>query len=233
MCQHVASILNEYPVHVRYAHSPGSPIGYLLSLTKSEDPINDCIDLKDANTVSLIVGQYDLVISLHCKQLFPNQLINAVKCINLHPGFNPANRGWYPQVFAILHHTILGATLHEISEELDNGPIIAREVVDLYEWDTSKTAYDRVVEKEIELFSKNIDSILKGEYKTVIDNSPGFLSLKKDYNKLLQLDLSKQGTFKEFIDYLRALTHPPYQNAYFTESNGEKIFVELILKKAE
>ncbi|MEK7257949.1 MAG: methionyl-tRNA formyltransferase, partial [Bacteroidota bacterium] len=50
-----------------------------------------------------IACNYDLVISLHCKQLFPPDLVKGVRCVNVHPGLNPHNRGWFPQVFSILN----------------------------------------------------------------------------------------------------------------------------------
>ena len=76
-----------------------------------------------------------LIISLHCKQLFPKGLISTVKCINVHPGLNPHNRGWYPQVFSIINKRPLGATIHEIDEELDHGDVIAQKEVPVFSWD--------------------------------------------------------------------------------------------------
>jgi len=98
-----------------------------------------------------IIGSFDLVISIHCFQFFPKKLVKGVRCINIHPGFNPINRGWYPQVFAIINNLPIGATIHEMDEKLDNGPIIYREQVEKYPWDTSLTIYNRVLEKEIEV----------------------------------------------------------------------------------
>ena len=53
----------------------------------------DLIDLSDPDRVSLIIESYQLVISVHCKQIFPKRLVENVLCINLHPGYNPFNRG--------------------------------------------------------------------------------------------------------------------------------------------
>ena len=47
--------------------------------------------------VSNITKNYNLVMSIHCKQLFPTELVNNVRCVNVHPGLNPYNRGWFPQ----------------------------------------------------------------------------------------------------------------------------------------
>ena len=69
-------------------------------------------------------GQYDLFISLHCKQLFPDELVNNHLCINVHPGYNPFNRGWFPQVFGIMNHLPIGVTIHKMDTQLDHGPIL-------------------------------------------------------------------------------------------------------------
>jgi methionyl-tRNA formyltransferase len=179
-----------------------------------------------------VIDNYDLVISAHCKQIFPDELVQKVKCINIHPGLNPFNRGWFPQVFSIINGLPLGATIHEIDEEIDHGKIIAQKEVPLNAWDTSLSAYNRVQEAEKKLLEENIDSIFNGTYKTSSPKKEGNLNLKADYDKLRQIDANEQLTFKEAIDKLRALTHPPYKNAYFIDSDsGEKIWVQIKLDK--
>jgi len=81
------------------------------------------LNLKNNDNVKFILENYDLVLSIHCKQLFPPILVENVKCINVHPGYNPINRGWFPQVFSIINDLPIGATIHEIDNELDNGKI--------------------------------------------------------------------------------------------------------------
>ena len=107
-----------------------------------------------------IIDSFDLVISAHCKQIFPNELVTSLKCINLHPGLNPYNRGWYPQVFSIINKLPLGATLHVIDEKLDHGEIIAQEAVEVDASDTSLTAYNKVQAAELRLMEVNLEDIL-------------------------------------------------------------------------
>jgi len=95
-------------------------------------------DLKNQIHIDFIKSNYDLIISTHCKQIFPTDLVNHLKCINIHPGYNPINRGWYPQVFSIINKTIIGATIHEIDDKLDHGFIIDREQVKKTSFDTLK-----------------------------------------------------------------------------------------------
>ena len=81
-------------------------------------------DMKDQNNIRTIIANYDLVISAHCKQIFPDILVNSVRCINIHPGLNPYNRGWFPQVFSIINKKPIGCTIHLMDEEIDHGDVI-------------------------------------------------------------------------------------------------------------
>jgi methionyl-tRNA formyltransferase len=104
--------------------------------------------LQDSFTIKNIIQKFDIVFSIHCQKIFPTILVEEVKCINLHPGYNPENKGWYPQVFSILNGKKFGATLHEMDSEIDGGPIIAQEQINIEFKDTSYTAYQKVLKLE-------------------------------------------------------------------------------------
>ena len=179
-----------------------------------------------------LAGSYDMVISIHCKQLFPPELVNGTKCLNVHPGLNPYNRGWYPQVFAIMNGMPHGATIHEIDNELDHGPIIDQKEVTITSDDTSLTVYNRVMQAELGLLRKNLYNILNGVYSTYLPEEEGNLNMIKDFRELLELNLNEIGTMGYFINKLRALTHGKYKNAHFLDpETGNKIYVSINLEK--
>jgi dTDP-4-amino-4,6-dideoxyglucose formyltransferase len=187
---------------------------------------NSIIDVKKQKDE--IINSFDLVISVHCFQFFPKELVNGVRCINIHPGYNPINRGWYPQVFAIVNDLPIGATIHEMDEKLDNGPVIAREFVEKYPWDTSLTIYNRVLEKEMKLFEKNIDAIIHGTYKTILPENNGNIYSKNDFKNLCKIELNEEKSFRYFYDLLRALSHGDYKNAFIIDpETGKKIYIKL------
>lgn len=192
------------------------------------DPRIVPLDIK--NNVQFIVDNFDIVFSLHCKQLFPTELVNKVKCINVHPGLNPYNRGWYPQVFSIINGMPCGATIHEMDEFLDHGPVICQREVEVFSWDTSKTVYDRVLNVEIELLSLYLTDIILGKYETT-SKGQGNLNLKKDFVQLCEIDLNNVSTFRNHLNHLRALTHGEYSNAFFIDENGDKVFIKIELTK--
>jgi len=181
--------------------------------------------------IDKIIETYDLIISCHSKQIFPKKLVNATRCINIHPGLNPYNRGWFPQVFSILNKKKLGATIHEMDEEIDHGKIIVQEEVELYQYDTSLSAYNRVVEKEVKLLEENIQSIINNEYNAIEMAEDGNYNSKQDFNKLCELNLDENCTMKDALDKLRALTHGEYKNAYFLDEQGNKIYVSIEFKR--
>jgi dTDP-4-amino-4,6-dideoxyglucose formyltransferase len=175
---------------------------------------------------------YDLIISAHCKQIFPADLVRQVKCINIHPGYNPYNRGWYPQVFAILNGKQVGATIHEIDAKLDHGLIIDREKVSQKKSDTSYTLYNRIQKAELRLLKKNLLSILNGKYATIKPESEGNINFKADFNALKEIDLLENVSFGQAIDRLRALSHPPFKNAYFIDGvTKKKVWVSINLEE--
>jgi methionyl-tRNA formyltransferase len=177
-----------------------------------------------------IISNFDLVLSLHSKQVFPQKLIDNVRCVNIHPGYNPFNRGWFPQVFSILNGKPLGVTIHVMDERIDHGPIIEQETVPVYVWDTSLTAYNRVLDKEIELIEKNLVRIIQGAYEAKPMTYEGNINLKTDFDSLCELDLKEETSVGYLIDRLRALTHGDYKNCYFRDENGNRVYVSIDLK---
>jgi methionyl-tRNA formyltransferase len=210
-----------------FSVSPSSNIELFSHSLKNNVVVKN---LKDNGEIDFLCKNYDLILSIHCKQIFPEQLVNSVKCINIHPGYNPVNRGWYPQVFAIINDTKIGATIHEIDAKLDHGNIIDRDLVMIDSWDTSLSLYNKVIELEIRLLRKNLKNIIENSYKTTVPENEGNLYLKRDFNDLCQIDLNELKTVKETLNMLRALTHGDYKNAYYKdESTGKKIYVSVEL----
>ncbi|MBI2699033.1 hypothetical protein A9W98_34435 [Mycobacterium gordonae] len=181
-------------------------------------------------SVAEIVQRYDLVFSLHCKQIFPAALLDGVRCVNVHPGLNPYNRGWFPQVFSIINGQKAGVTIHEMDDQLDHGPIIVQRECPIDSWDTSGSVYVRLLAIERELVLENFPAIRDRTYRAEPMATEGNLNLKKDFDRLRQLDLDEQGTFGHFLNRLRALTHDEFRNAWFVDSSGRKVYVRVVLE---
>lgn len=208
--------------HFHYAFSPENE--------QAEEFIRrGCFPLSVHKDLEQILGDYNKVISIHSKQVFPAKLVNTLPCYNLHPGLNPYNRGWSPQVFSILNKLPLGATLHEMVEKVDAGPIIDQIEVKVESWDTSETAYAKVIAAECQLLDIHLGSILNSSYVARAPHKKGNFNTLSSFQALMPLDLNETASYGECIDRLRALSHPPYWNAYFIDNSGQKVFVRVQL----
>lgn len=188
------------------------------------------IDIKDVDTIEKVVNNYRLVISLHCKQIFPPNLVSQVTCINVHPGLNPYNRGWYPQVFSIINSKPVGATIHLIDSEIDHGRIIDQIEVNVRKVDTSLTLYDRVYESECYLLKKNLLKIMLLEFESWVPIVDGNYNGISEFKKICKLNLDSVDTLGAHLDLLRALSHGDFKNAYFIDKDtGKKIYISINL----
>lgn len=225
----IKGIINEKSIlGVEYRHSKDSPLGSHNDFIKGDFIIDVNRD------IDFIRSSFTAVLSVHCFQFFPPELVRSVRCFNLHPGYNPVNRGWYPQVFAIINGLHSGATLHEMDEKLDNGNIIERRKEKIFLHDTSLDVYQRVLEIELELFEKHIFGIINGTYRSNKPVDTGNFFSKKDFNSLLQIDLNEEGKFIDFYNRLRALSHGEYKNAYIVDpETDQKYFLKILISADE
>ena len=178
-----------------------------------------------------LIHNYDLIVSIHCKKIFPSELVNSVRCINVHPGFNPFNRGWFPHVFSIINNQKSGVTIHEMNVEIDHGPIISQVECPIYSWDTSCTLYERIITAERNLVLDWFDRLVECDYSTFYPEKGGSNNKKSDFSSLCEIDLEEVGSFGDHINRLRALSHKGFRNAYFFDEEGNKIFLSLGLEK--
>lgn len=219
------ALLKKYrDVTVEYYCSPSSEAVFIEEINSGQVKkilIKENIDYFSSN--------FDLGFSCHSKQIFPSEVVNSCLCINIHPGLNPYNRGWYPQVFSILNGLPAGATIHVMDEEIDHGEIIAQAEIEINSHETSLDVYNKVLKKEIELIDSNLKSILEFNFRTVKPSSEGNYNSIDDYRNLCQIDLDKKLTMRDAINFLRAMTHEPYKNAYFVDNNGKKVYIRLLL----
>lgn len=192
------------------------------------------INLKNDIEVDECISSYNLIISAHCKQIFPKKLVNSTRCINIHPGFNPYNRGWYPQVFSIINGLAIGATIHQMDEEIDHGPIIAQREVKVEHFDTSYDVYRKIIEVEKELITENIIRIINNSHPLptipVIDGNYNSIQSFKD---LCQIKLNNVDTFENHLKLLRATTHQNFNNSYYIGNDNKKYYIQIKIIKEQ
>jgi len=208
-----------------------SPAGAQIFTEEIRSMRISILDVK--NSFDEVKVEFDIGFSCHCKQIFPKDLVESMPCFNFHPGLNPYNRGWFPQVFSIINGMPVGATLHKMDSKIDHGPIIAQRAISINAWDTSKSVYERVLDAEFELFDLWIERLLTGNFEEIELNDEGNYNSISDFKNLCKIDLDRKVSMKEAIDFFRAMSFEGYDNAYFYDENGRKVFVSLSLKAVQ
>lgn len=117
----------------------------------------------------------DVAITIRCFIKYDKNLINHfvrhndTYFWNLHPGLLPQYRGIMPVFGAMLNNeTEYGFTLHRVSEQLDNGPIIDTVSRNM---DYSKT----MLQNTLDLIPSGVELIVKNLIKTVENKSLPYL----------------------------------------------------------
>lgn len=178
-------------------------------------------------------SSYDLFFSLHCNQIFPKELVENHICINMHPGYNPYNRGWFPHVFSMLNGMPAGVTIHRMDTKLDHGPILYQQTVTVEKSDTSYDVYKKIQELECRMLEEFLPAIISGSYTERSVAAEGNINYKKDFQRLCEIDMERPATYGEVISYLRAMTFPGFRNAFFRDEQGNKIFVNIELQRED
>ena len=112
-------------------------------------------------------------LSVHYQRIVPASLIDAYESLwNLHPGLLPHGRGMYPVFWALWEGTPAGATLHELVEALDAGPVVAATEVSIRRDDTGGSLHARVQDAEKELFDAYWPRIVAGEPLASVPQPP-------------------------------------------------------------
>jgi methionyl-tRNA formyltransferase len=177
--------------------------------------------------------QPDYVISCGYRHIVPEEILNVPieGCLNLHPAYLPYNRGANPNVWSIVEGTPAGVTLHWMDPNLDTGDIIAREKVETDFSDSGKELYKRLEDTQVALFQEVWPEVVDGKIDEVDQGEDvGTYHRTSSFEELCQLDPNEKVRVKDFLDRLRALTFPPYDNAKI-EVDGETYYVEINISK--
>jgi formyltetrahydrofolate deformylase len=109
---------------------------HLFPITKENKAEQEMKELKlldEHNIDTIVLARYMQILSSEFVRNYPNQIIN------IHHSFLPAFIGSNPYKQAYQRGVkIIGATSHYVTEELDEGPIIAQDIIRISHKDTLK-----------------------------------------------------------------------------------------------
>ena len=172
--------------------------------------------LGNANSATYVPARIGF--SVHYPAILnPHLITKYQKIYNLHPGYLPWGRGYYPIFWALWEETPAGATLHEITAGVDEGPIVAQIQVQYNGNDTGGSLFQRVREAEESLFLEYLPQIIEGKsIPTHPQPTGGTCHLKKEFYELkLQAEWEKLSS-EDLLRLVRALTFPGHSGLEIT-----------------
>ncbi len=148
----------------------------------------------------------------HYHRVFSADFLSRyTKMYNLHPGFLPWGRGYYPVFWALWDETPAGVTLHEITPGLDEGPVVAQTPVPYSGADTGATLFERVREAAQRLFLTYWPRIVSGELlPSFPQTGDGSFHSKAEFFALKERAPLASLSGDELIRLIRALSFPGY-----------------------
>ncbi len=132
-------------------------------------------------------------ISVHWpKKIESHEIIRYKHFLNIHPGYLPNGRGMYPVFWSVFLNEKAGATTHQITDVIDEGPILFRNQVTFDEQATGGQVWDLVFQVEKQQF---VDTV------KLLQSFPEELPLFVDHNP--------KGPNRKEIDFLNLRDRPP------------------------
>lgn len=199
-------------------------------------------DREDADVLALLTEKEqlslvkhlepDLLISSGFRHIVPEEILNIPNrgAVNMHKSYLPYNRGANPNVWSIIEDNPAGVSMHYMTTNIDAGPVIDRQKVPIYPDDTGRDLYDRLEATQFDQFTECWPSIRDDDVNTIDQPTEGTYHYKQDFVDLWELDLDEKIRVGDFLNRLRALTFPPYDNAYF-EVDGERYYLDVTIRQ--
>ena len=176
----------------------------------------------------------DMLLSINFGYIFPSKTLSLFKySMNLHTGYLPFNKGSHPNVWSIVEGTPAGVTLHVMTPDVDNGDIIAQKEVPVSEMDTGKALYSKLEEASVDLIKEVFPTLLYGEIRKTPMPEGGTFHFAREFDDLCSFSLDDTVNVGAFLRRLRALSFPPYKNAYFLDGHGNRVYMDIVLSEEE
>ena len=159
-------------------------IKYLINDNNQVKPMTNNINNINLN------DDYDFLLSYGYRYKINNKILKKFKydCFNLHISYLPWNKGADPNFWSFAENTPRGASIHQINEEIDEGPVIFREKISYKENDTLASSYNFLLESLENIFYKKWKYLKTNQYqkKNILEKgSFHFLKDINNYNKFL------------------------------------------------
>lgn len=189
---------------------------------------------KTENHKKLVDLELDFIIGIHFPYIIPKETLDIPKqgFLNLHPAYLPFNKGWHTPSWAILNKTPIGATLHFMAEELDEGDIIHQQKLNISPGDTAHTLYTKLKKMEFDVFKEAWPQLSSFNYFSIHQTKEsGTRHVKKDLfsSNVQEIHLHKTYPAEVIIDKLRALSTNKLNEAAYFIKDGIKYRMQIAI----
>ena len=193
--------LKPSPVHA-YAEERGIPVRTPVSM---RDP---------AEIEAFAALNLDAGVVVAFGQILPAAVLDAPKlgCFNLHASLLPRWRGAAPIQRAIMAgDKVTGVEVMQMTEGLDEGPVLASETVRIDALETATTLHDRLAIVGADLLARTMAAVERGEAKATPQAEEGLTYAKKIRPKEARIRWDKPAA--EVDRKIRGLS--PFPGAWF------------------
>jgi methionyl-tRNA formyltransferase len=118
------------------------------------------------NTENILESKAEIAILAAFGKILPQEILNHFKygILNIHPSLLPKYRGASPVQNAILNgEKETGVTVIKLDEEMDHGPILAQEKIEILPTDTTESLYQKLFPMGAKLIAQNLPDYLAGQ----------------------------------------------------------------------
>jgi methionyl-tRNA formyltransferase len=179
--------------------------------------------LKEINAEVFVVASYGKII--------PKEIITIPKhgTLNIHPSLLPKYRGASPLQTAILNDDAeTGVTIIKLDEEMDHGPIIAQEFVDIPDWPVTYTALEETLAKAgAQILFETLPEYISGSIAEQ-EQEHSFATFTKKIEKQDGLINLEEDSYNNYLKYLAFSEWPGVY--FFIKKNDKEMRV--VIKKA-
>lgn len=175
----------------------------------------------------------DAILSAHCNVVLPPRVIEAVAHpLNLHPGFLPYGRGYWPTYWAIADESPAGTTLHRMAPLVDRGVIVAQRRVRVLPTDTGEVLTRRVAEAEAALLREAWPRVRSGSYPVREARGKGTYHDRAEGLEARRLTGAETMPARRLVNLIRAFTDSRFDGAS-VRLGGREVFLRLALHEAK
>ncbi|WP_375164666.1 formyltransferase family protein [Temperatibacter marinus] len=206
------------------------------TLNLSPSSVIDYSEIKEKGIEFFEDNGCDIALSLWSSYIFKSDLIKKfpLGVYNLHNSLLPALGGSGANIWTfLLNLKESGASLHRVTAQIDQGPIIDQRAFPVLKDDTGGSLYDKQQAMMLALLKENWKDLCIGNYSYKISTEEVSYFKKSERDEQKCIDLAQNLSVNEILNIIRGYQFNDTDSAYFVDENGQKWNVRLAITPRE